>query len=144
VLAEGEALAKLAVAQAAVRVPDDGPPGFRMRVHNGTGRPIVSGFTRLSLDTSRARIYKTEEYVLFEPPLESGQEREVEVRVSRDFARLYLATDDVRPVAEFTSFEGGSAVVEELDPELLERAERALGASREELAELTRKLAAVG
>ncbi len=144
VLAEGERLAELGITDPVLIAPEDGTAEVRMRVHNGTGRAVESGFVRLRLDTPEESGHKTEEYVAFQPLLQPGEIREVKFRVLRDFARVYFSMPEARLLAQFTRFQSGGAVLaEEPDPARLERAQRSLREAREELADLNRRLAAV-
>ncbi len=73
-----------------------------------------------------------------------GQVRDAELAVSREFARLYFSTAEVRLTARFTVFEaGGTVLAREPSQEELERARRALREAREELGQLNSKLAAI-
>jgi hypothetical protein len=143
-LAEGDRLAELAISGLVLLAHDREAPRVTMRVRNGTGHQVGSGFVRLALETPHRAIHKTEEHVSFRPLLQPGQVRDAELPISRDFARLYFSTAEVRLTAQFTGFEaGGTELARELSQAELERARRALREAREELAQLNSRLTAI-
>lgn len=144
VLAERDRLAELAISEAVLLARDGDAARVKLRVHNGTGHAVDSGFVRLALATPDRAVHKTEEYVAFRPLLEPEQVRVAELPVSREFARLYFSIEEVRLTAQFTGFEArGTVLAREPSQEELERAQRALREGREELAQLSSKLAAI-
>lgn len=144
VLSESDRLTQLSIAKLGLITPDDELPSVTAEVENGTGKALSSAFVRLRVLGARKLVYKTEEYVPFQPQLDPAEVREIEIRVSRDFGRIALSTPEARLAGEFTSFEGdGEVLAQEPDREQLDRATKAVSEGREKLDELRRKLAAV-
>lgn len=116
-----------------------------MRVHNSLGEPLSTGWVRTSVELPDGRVYRSEDYVGFGRPLQPGEEREVRVQVTGDARELLPAPPEFDVTAVFTMVEhAGTLVAKEPNRDELARAEAAIEAAEEELAEVEARLREVG
>jgi hypothetical protein len=141
-LAEGEALARLALVELLPGQGDQGKPLLRFKVRNELGEAVDSAWLRIGLELPNGGVLETDEYVGWRPALAPGAVRAMSIPVAGDLARAWPPPPSVRLAARFTLAErAGTILVAEPDAAQRAAIEREIAAAEEELAAFDRRLA---
>lgn len=115
-----------------------------LRVRNGLGVPVTTGWLRASVELPDGRAVASQEFVDFGGVLRPDEERQIELEITGETRGHLPPPPEARFTVAFTQAEGGGTLVaKEPSPEEVARAEAAIRTAEDDLAAVEERLAAL-